>query len=59
MANWKAFASGFMTDQARQINERVARAQAYEDKQREEFERSKSTFKKIRRYRYADKSCSS
>ena len=46
MANWKAFASGFMTDQARQINERVARAQAYEDKQREEFERSKSTFKK-------------
>ena len=46
MANWKAFAAGFMSDQARQINERVARAQEYEDKQREEFERSKATFQK-------------
>jgi len=46
MANWKAFAAGFLSDQASQINERVARAQEYEDKQREEFERSKATFKK-------------
>ena len=46
MANWKAFAAGFMSDQARQINERVARAQEYEDKQREEIERSKATFQK-------------
>ena len=46
MANWKAFATGFMNETAKNINERVARAQAYEDKQKEEFERSKATFQK-------------
>jgi len=35
-----------MTDQARQINERVARAQEYEDEQRDALEASKATHKK-------------
>ena len=34
MANWKAFATGLMNETAKNINERVARAQAYEDKQK-------------------------
>jgi hypothetical protein len=44
--NFKSFATAFMTDQARQINERVARAQEYEDEQRDALEASKATHKK-------------
>ena len=46
--NFKAFAAGFMDDQARQINERVAEAREYKRELKENAEASKSKIAKLR-----------
>ena len=46
--NFKAFATGFMDDQARQINERVAEARDYKRELKENAEASKSKIGKLK-----------
>ena len=46
--NFKAFAAGFMDDQARQINERVAEARQYKRELKENAEASKSKISKLK-----------
>ena len=46
--NFKAFAAGFMDDQARQINERVAEARQYKKELKENAEASKSKISKLK-----------
>ena len=46
--NFKAFAAGFMDDQARQINERVAEAREYKRELKENAEASKSKISKLK-----------
>ena len=46
--NFKAFAAGFMEDQARQINQRVAEAREYKRELKENAEASKSKIAKLR-----------
>ena len=46
--NFKAFATGFMNDQARQINERVAEARDYKRELKENAEASKSKIGKLK-----------
>tara|TARA_R100001224_G_scaffold62541_1_gene37393 strand:+ start:169 stop:1764 length:1596 start_codon:yes stop_codon:yes gene_type:complete len=46
--NFKAFAAGFMDDQARQINERVAEARQYKRELKENAEASKNKISKLK-----------
>ena len=46
--NFKAFATGFLDDQAKQIQKRIQDAEDYEDQQREQAERNKSVIGKRR-----------
>ena len=46
--NFKAFAAGFMDDQARQINERVAESRQYKRELKENAEASKSKISKLK-----------
>jgi len=46
--NFKAFAAGFMDDQARQINERVAESREYKRELKENAEASKSKISKLK-----------
>jgi len=46
--NFKAFATAFMDDQAKQIQKRIQDAEDYEDQQREQAERNKSIIGKRR-----------
>jgi hypothetical protein len=46
--NFKAFATAFMDDQAKQIQKRIQDAEDYEDQQREQAERNKSVVGKRR-----------
>lgn len=48
--NWKAFATGFMDNQTQAIQQRMAKADAYEEKLQEEFERSKTNYNKRRQF---------